>query len=199
MPTPRYPEGTVRALMGTDAVTPLTRRALNQRLTVPDQPRFFQPDEWALLRSVRARIFPQPDRAEPLEPEWELDERLFAGKTNGWRYDGFPTDGETYRRALRAMAETARQEYRRDWEQLTDAQRDDLLESVQRGEVPPDLWATVPPARFFEELLAELTEIYYAHPRAQEEIGYVGMADAPGWTRLGLDQRDEREPQPVAD
>jgi gluconate 2-dehydrogenase gamma chain len=190
-----YPPGTVRALMGTDALTPPTRHALTQRLAVPDQPRFFQPDEWALLRSVRERLFPQPDRAEPLEPEWELDQRLSAGKTNGWRYDGFPADGETFRRALAAINETAQQQFGTNWYALSDAQRDELLRNVQRGEVPESRWWSTPPVRFFEELLAELTEIYYAHPIAQEEIGYVGMADASGWTRIGPNEREDREPQ----
>ena len=43
-------------------------------------------------------------------------------------------------------------------------------------------------------MLAELTETYYAHPLAQEEIGYVGMADLPAWTKIGLNEREEREP-----
>ena len=47
--------------------------------------------------------------------------------------------------------------------------------------------------RFFEELLAELTENYYAHPLAQEEIGYVGMADLPKWVNIGLNEKDDRE------
>jgi hypothetical protein len=46
-------------------------------------------------------------------------------------------------------------------------------------------------------MLAELTEYYYAHPLAQEEIGYVGMADAHGWTRLGLNELEPREPEPL--
>ncbi|MBW3634848.1 MAG: GMC family oxidoreductase [Armatimonadetes bacterium] len=54
----------------------------------------------------------------------------------------------------------------------------------------------MPSPRFFEELLAEATEHYYAHPLAQEEIGYAGFADAPGWKRIGLDERENREPAP---
>jgi len=56
------------------------------------------------------------------------------------------------------------------------------------------MWRTLPAARFFEELLAEVVETYYAHPLAQEEIGYAGMADAPGWRAIGLDEREERDP-----
>ena len=47
---------------------------------------------------------------------------------------------------------------------------------------------------WFEELLAEATENYVAHPLAQQEMGYVGFADRPGWTQIELNQREEREP-----
>jgi hypothetical protein len=47
---------------------------------------------------------------------------------------------------------------------------------------------------FFEELLAETIEIFYSFPLVQQEIGYVGMADAKGWSNIGLNQTDEIEP-----
>ncbi len=193
--TNSYPPGTVRALLDTDTVTPATRRVLQARMETPAEPRFFQPDEWVLLRSIRERLIPQPDRTEPIEPEWEVDQRLWEGKTNGWRYDEFPTDGEAYRHALRAIEASVWSRYGGNWAQLTDSERDELLRNVQRGEVPHRSWGRVQPKRFFEELLAELIEVYYAHPLAQEEIGYVGMADVPGWRRIGLNEREPREPQ----
>ena len=61
------------------------------------------------------------------------------------------------------------------------------------GDAPGATWQTLPAKRFFEELLAEAAENYYSHPLAQEEIGYVGMADLPAWERLGLNQLDDRE------
>lgn len=71
-----------------------------------------------------------------------------------------------------------------------------MLLAVQRGEAAGETWRSLPPGRFFEELLAEATEVYVAHPLAQEAIGYADMADAPGWTRIGLDERETREPAP---
>jgi hypothetical protein len=55
----------------------------------------------------------------------------------------------------------------------------------------------MPANRFFEELLVLATETYYAHPLAQEEIGYAGMADAAGWQAIGLDEREAHEPAPL--
>lgn len=52
-------------------------------------------------------------------------------------------------------------------------------------------------ALYFEELLALVVDIYYAHPLASEEIGYTGMADAHGWQAIGLDERETHEPVSV--
>ena len=76
---------------------------------------------------------------------------------------------------------------------LRDYDRDTVLQLVQAGKAPGEAWQTLPAGRFFEELLAELTELYYAHPLAQEEIGYVGLADLPSWTKIGLNEKEDRE------
>jgi hypothetical protein len=77
---------------------------------------------------------------------------------------------------------------------LPGAERDAVLRAVQSGEAPGEVWAQMDAACYFEELLALLVDIYYAHPLALEEIGYVGMADAHGWQAIGLDQREAHEP-----
>ncbi len=204
MTTLTYPSGTVRALLGTDQVTPATRAVLLERLTpAPWQPKFFTDDELSLLKQVCNRLIPQPDRAEPVIIADSIDERLAHGKTNGWRYDTMPNDGDAFRLGLRGIDETAQTTYNQPFLTLTDAEQDTVLLSVQRGNSGLSaIWKQLPAARFFEELLAEVTEIYYAHPLAQEEIGYVGMADAisatpPGWVRIGLNERDPREPEPT--
>ncbi len=133
-----------------------------------------------------------------------IDKRLSGGQTNGWRYDTMPNDGDAFRLGLRGVDETAQTTYNQPFGTLTDAEQDNVLLSIQRGdEGLSEVWQQLPANRFFEELLAEVTEIYYAHPLAQEEIGYVGMADAvssnpPGWTKIGLNELETREPKPVS-
>ena len=87
--------------------------------------------------------------------------------------------------------------FRADFSALEAEHQESVLASVQAGDPPGEVWQTLPAARFFEELLAEATEGYYSHPLAQEEIGYVGMADARGWRRIGLDEREAWEPVPA--
>jgi gluconate 2-dehydrogenase gamma chain len=197
----QYPPGTVRALLDTPHVSEATRAALQQRLeAAPYQPQFFDADTYRLLGAVCARLIPQPERgAEAIDLAAGIDQRLFAGKSDGWRYDVLPPDREAYRLGLGGIQQAAQAEFGQDFSGLSEADQDAVLAAVQAGTAPGDLWLKVEARRFFEELLAEATILYYSHPLAQEEIGYVGMADLPAWTRIGLDEREEREPTALGD
>ncbi|OUJ76038.1 gluconate 2-dehydrogenase subunit 3 family protein [Hymenobacter crusticola] len=196
MSAPFYPEGTVRALLATDLVTEATRTALAARLDAPlYEPQFFDGVTYELLRAVAARLFPQPDRETPIELAHAIDERLLKGESDGWRYEALPPDREAYRLGLGGINESAQLLFQHPFLSLSPEQQDAVLAAVQRAEAPGTTWETLPAQLFFEELLAELTENYYSHPIAQEEIGYVGMADVPGWHHLGLNNLDPREPE----
>ena len=195
-----YPKGTVRALLNTNQVTDATRQALTQRLNAPPrQPTFFTANEFALLQAVCARLIPQDDRptSDRIDIAGGIDERLTENKSNGWRYDAMPTDGDAYRLGLAGIDESAVALYGHPFQQVPNDQQDDVLKAIQAMAAPGTTWQRLPVGRFFEELLAEAVEIYYSHPLAQEEIGYVGMADVPTWQRVGLDQLEEREPRPL--
>ncbi|GAA4391298.1 gluconate 2-dehydrogenase subunit 3 family protein [Hymenobacter koreensis] len=194
---PHYPEGTVRALLESPHVSEPTRAALQARLAAaaePYAPQFLDASSYELLRMICARLLPQPERPEPIEVAWCIDQRLAEGRSNGWRYDVLPPDREAYRLGLGGVQQTAQARFGHAFEQLAPDQQDQVLLQVQQGTAAGEAWATVPPVRFFEELLAEATSLYYAHPLAQEEIGYVGMADLPAWSRIGLNEREDREP-----
>ena len=193
---PTYPAGTVRALLATDAVTGPTRRALQARLDAepPRSPSFFDEAGYADLGAVCARLVPQGDRSRPVPLAAAIDARLAEGRCDGWRYDVMPDDGEAYRRGLRGLNETARILFGAAFRDLGEPEQDRVLGMVQREEAPGETWRTLRAGRVFEALLAEIVEVSYAHPLAQDEIGYAGMADATGWQAIGLDEREEREP-----
>ena len=195
MSVPTYPSGTVRALLPTEHVSEATRAALKARLDAPpDAPQILAPETFALLEAVAARIIPQPDRPDnPIALAPAIDERLAAGRADGWRYDAMPPDREAYRLGLGGIDEIAQSLFQKEFTQLTAAQQDQAIEALASGNPPGEHWQTVDAGRFFEELLAELTSNYYAHPLAQEEIGYVGMADLPKWVNIGLNEKDDRE------
>lgn len=195
---PHYPRGFVRELLSSEAVTPATREVLEARLNRPLRaaPRFFSARELGTLRAVSARLVPQPERPVPLDLVGFVDERLAQNKGNGWRFDDLPPDGQMWRGIVRGLDESAQHTHENNFARLDGATQDALLESMQRGEIEGETWRALPAPRAFEELLAELIEAFVAHPFGQEDIGYAGFADAPGWTYIGLNEREEREPIP---
>ncbi|GGG38281.1 gluconate 2-dehydrogenase subunit 3 family protein [Hymenobacter glacieicola] len=196
MASPHYPDGTVRALLQTDLVTEATRAALLPRLdTSVHPPQFFDEATYQLLRAVAARIYPQPERPEPIELAPVVDKRLAQGDSDGWRYDAMPPDREAYRLGLGGINQAAQALFQRPFVQLPEPEQDQIIAAVANGTAPGENWQHLPIDRFFEELLAELTEDYYSHPLAQEEIGYVGMADVSGWHHLEPNQLEAREPE----
>lgn len=198
-PPGTYPSGTVHALLGTDLVTAPTRDALTVRLApaADEAPRFLDAPLYATLRAACARLVPQPDRPDPVDLAAGIDRRLAEDHSDGWRYDAMPPDREAYRLGLRGLDEHARAMFHADFAALAGGVQDAVLGAVQRGEAHGGSWRSVPATRFFEELLAECVGGYYSAPAAQDEIGYVGYADAHGWQRIGFDDVEAHEPRRV--
>ena len=203
----KYPPGTTQRLLPTDLVTPKTREVLAARIAAYEkpgapEPRFFTTAEFATLEAVCARLIPQPDREHPIDLAGAIDQRLAAGKGNGWRYDTMPPDGEAFRRAIQGLNEAARavstaaagHSVEARFETLGPSEQDAVLAAVQRGDATEPVWSTMPSTRFFEELLTELASSYYSHPLGQDEIGFAGYADAHGWQRIGLNEMERFEP-----
>ncbi len=195
---PRWPEGTVAALLRTNLVTEPTRAALRQRLERCDtvEPSFFDAQRFALLRAVCARLLPQTE-ANPVDIAGKIDARLSAGSGDGWRYASMPPDPIALWRGLDGIGESAEMMFGYPFGELGDDEKDTVLCAVQDETAPGSTWGQIPGGRFFEDLLAEVVGHFYAHPSAQDEIGYVGMADAKGWEAIGLDRRAAHEPLPA--
>ena len=193
-----YPAGTVRALLNTGATTEPTRVALEGRYhTATPALQFFTMLQMATLRAAAARLVPQRENSAPVDIAAEIDGRLTNGLGNGWRFASLPADEHAYQRGLTGLEETAQGTFGASFVALRSEEQDEVLLRVQSGTAEGETWQSLDSARFFEELLADLAEAYYSHPLAQEEIGYVGMADARGWSRIGLDQLEDREPLPL--
>jgi len=181
------PAGGVRELLATGFVTEPTRAALQAKLDrLYAAPRFFERGLYATLQTLCDRLIPQPVRV--VDIAGALDERLAEGERNGWRYDALPPDAEAFRRGLAGVEETARAMCGAPFAALLAEQQNAVIGAIQGGQPLGAIWAGLPAARWFEEVLVEATEIYFAHPLAQERIGYVGMADAGGWTAIGLNE-----------
>lgn len=194
------PAGTVRALVGSGRVTPNTRNALEARLETPPVtvPRFLDPEAFALLRVVCARLVAADDDPA-VDIAGAIDGRLADGRGDGWRYDTMPTDGDAYRLGLEGIDKTAKAIGGKRFIALDGTTQEQVLQAVRRGDPPGSAWERLPAAGFFEDLLAEAAEIYFAHPLVQERIGYLGFADVLGWHAIGLDDSEQPEPSPRHD
>lgn len=199
MATPLYPAGTVRALLKTASVTAPTRQALQARLaqTATVAPRFFDGPSFATLNAICDRLIPPIEGVENLNIAGAIDQLLAEGTGDGWRYDAMPNDGLAYQQGLQGMDQSACALFGTPFDRLEPTQQDSVLRAVQEGHAPGSIWKTLPASRFFEELLAAAVQACYSHPLMQESIGYVGMADAPGWQAIGLNQLEAREPKPI--
>ena len=172
-----------RELLESGYVTEPTRRVLTARLeNTETPPRFFDEREFEILQAVCETLAPSQTVSRRFAAS-KIDERLAKNDGNGWRYDVMPGDGESYKIGLQTLDETARNDYRKDFAALAIKQRSEILK--QFAALPAE--NNFSPARFLEELCAEFAEIFYSHPLAQAEIGYVGFADARGWN-LGKDE-----------
>ena len=191
-----YPPGTVRALLGTDLVTSPTASALRHRLppTAPPTDSVLDADICELLTAVAARLIPQPERAVPIDLGALLLQRLSRGSGIGWRYAELPADPVLLTQGLGAIDQTAWAQRGGGFCTLDASTQDAILGPVQSGAATGTAWQGLSSPRFFEILLCALVDIYYAHPLAQEEIGYAGMADAHGWPDVGLGARAAHEP-----
>ncbi len=191
-----YPVGSVRALLPTSLLTPATRAVLETRLkpAVEAAPQFFNADEFRTLAAACIRLLPADSPLTGEQAAHAIDTRLAQRHCDGWRYNSLPPDGDAYRQGLRALDEIARLEGAANLATLSGERQDAILGAVARAESSADAWQTFDGKRFFEELLAEVSECYMSDPLVLEQIGYVGMADAAGWQRIGLNEREAWEP-----
>lgn len=191
-----YRREKVRELLESDAVTEPTRAVLLERLNAGEnyEPRFFAAPDYAALKSLCAMLAPSKIVPSYFIPS-EIDKRLADGKGNGWRYAKMPPDREAFRRWLHGLNEIAEEKFNRHFAGLEAESQTEILRLVRRGEISAAAWQDFDYKLFLEELLVEFAEIFYSHPLAQEEIGYIGFADARGWEKIGLNQHEAIEAQ----
>ncbi len=180
-----FPTKEYLKLLDSDSVTEETRRVLKERLNAKEMPpRFFDEREFEILKAVCETLAPSK-----IVPRWfaanEIDKRLAENSGNGWRYDSMPSDGESFKTGLRLLDETARESFQKDFVRLEIEQRKSILKRCSSGSDKQTVQLNFTPARFLEELYAEFAEIFYSHPLALEEIGYIGFADCHGW-KIGV-------------
>ena len=188
-------------ILNSPRVSAPTRRALEGRLAaIPAdyKPTCISAEAFAILERVLSRLFPDDEHGAPGADEISLAARLerqrAAGKGNGWRYAGLPPDAQALALGLEKLDWSAQHRHRRRFVDLTEDRADALLHRVQNGE---EKWEGFDASRWFEEILADATELFVSHPVGMEVMSFDGFADEPaGWAgdRVGLNNTQGWEP-----
>lgn len=197
MTVPRTPYRDYDVLRKRDSVSwdGTTREVLRRRLEEVPERSFFSEDEWHTLQAVCDRIIPQPERgsaAVPIAP-W-IDQKLAQNRGDGYRYADMPPLREAWRLGLAGIDAESRRRFDMPFAATESTNQDAVLSAIQQGDVTDDVWARLPPKRFFTSiLLKSIVAQYYAHPTAWSETGFGGPASPRGYVRLGIGQHDPWE------
>lgn len=175
-----------------------TRQVVTKRLESPQPLKFFSLEEFEFWTVVFDHLIPQtdrtPDRQIPLVAP--LDHRLHINQTVGYRYESMPQDRDAYRLGREALNEESRQQYGSDFFSLPSREQDLVLKAIHDGkpQAAREIWSRMPVHRFWQLIMGDAIDAYYAHPWAWDEIGFGGPAYPRAYTRL---ERGEPEPWEV--
>jgi hypothetical protein len=198
MPQPGYYPGysTLSQQKFWDAAT---RKLVTDRVTSPPPLRFFTEEQAHFWEAVFDHLLPQsdriPERRIPLIPP--LDERLHENRTVGYRFEDMPHDRDLYASVgIRAINAEALEHCGKEFLALPWLEQDLVLRTLHDGapRAAQDIWARMSVHRFWQLIIQDAIDAYYAHPWAWDEIGYGGPAYPRAYTRL---ERGEPEPWEV--
>jgi hypothetical protein len=175
-----------------------TRKVVEKRVKDAPQRRYFTEQAWGFWTVVFEHLIPQTDRV----PERQiclvagLDHRLHVNETIGYRYESMPHDRVVYELGMEAIDREAEHRYGGGFLSLPYRQRDTVLCAIHDGkpEAAKDIWKKMSVHRFWQMIMGDAIEAYYAHPWAWDEIGFGGPAYPRAYTRL---ERGEPEPWEV--
>jgi hypothetical protein len=196
----KYPGYDVLTKRYTPSWNEQTRRVIDARLALPLEPGFFTATEWATLAAICERIVPQPQDRPPIPVPALVDDKLRAGRGDGYRNIKLPRMDLAWRQGLAALDAAARRQFGVAFHQIDPSEQDALLKRAETGDLHGPEWGEMPPGLFFKErLLHDIVQAYYAHPTAWNEIGWGGPASPRGYVRMGFDRRDPWEAAEVKD
>jgi hypothetical protein len=193
----RYPDYNV--LDEQDHWDETTHAVVMDRVESVSAIRFFTATEAATLGAFCDLVMAQ-DR-EPRVPVLELvDQKLFDGKLDGYRYADLPDDRQTWRQVAAGLDSSARQHGAFDsFAAAPPHVQRDIVQAFSCGELRGVVWDSLPCARAWAVVTRAVLSEFYSHPWAWNEIGFGGPAYPRGYARLGAGQRESWEGAPASD
>ncbi len=192
--TERFPGYNVLDKRDTPSWNEQTRRAIDDRLALPHEPRFLTSDEWRLLIALCDRIVPQPPDRPRIPVAVLIDRKLRHDQGDGYRHASMPPLREAWRQGLRALNDEARLRFGADFEGLTTGRQDTVLEILAKDEARSTAWQGLGAKAFFKSrVLHDIASSYYAFPESWNQIGFGGPASPRGYVRMDFNRRDPWE------
>lgn len=190
----RYPGYDVLSKRDTLSWNDPTRRVIETRLSIADEPHFFHHDEWQILKAICQCIVPQPATRAPVPIAALVDRKMADNQLDGFRHANMPTMREAWRRGLAALDATARKLHGKRFHDIDITARNELLKALQQGKLDGPEWGGMPTHIFFSQrLVKDILEAYYSHPVSWNEIGFGGPASPRGYVRMNFNMRDPWE------
>ncbi len=172
-----------------------TREVVTHRAEKTPERKHFSEAEWAFWAAVFAHLIPQTDRVadRQIPIVARVDHRLHTNQISGYRYETLPPDRQVYTLGQEAIEAEAKHRYSGEFLMLPHLQQDMVLQAIHDGhaEAAADIWKRMSVHRFWQHIMNDAIEAYYAHPWAWDEIGFGGPAYPRAYIRL-----EGGEPEP---
>ena len=179
----RYPDFDV--LSAADTWDEATKSVVMARLKDPAPLRFFTPDQEPTLRAFCDTVMAQD--VEPRVPVAEfVDDKLAAGRLDGYQYADMPDDRDTWRLVLHGLDHTARTRYgAAGFAEADPENRETIVDDLAHARLDGGPWEELNIARAWSVCMRAILAGFYSHPWAWNEIGFGGPAYPRGFMRLG--------------
>lgn len=190
----RFPSYDVMAKRATPSWNPQTRAAVDARLATPERTEALTPTQLATLRLLVERICPQPEGRVPANTLALVLQKIADDGLDGFRSADMPRTAEAWRRGLDALEAEARFHFAASFASLPPEQADELLRSVEAGEVQAPEWGDLPPKTFWgQRVIHDIVSAHWSHPSLWSAMGFGGPASPRGYLRLEANRRDAWE------
>lgn len=140
------------------------------------------------MKTLCDRLLPQDDRDDDHKIPIVnfIDERLYEGRIDGYRYEDMPPDPAAYRLGLQAIEQIAQHMSGASFIDLTPYEQDQVLLTLHDHNPPAahEIWQKMSVKHLWAMLMRDAVTAYYAHPYARDEIGFGGPAYPRGYMRL---------------
>jgi gluconate 2-dehydrogenase subunit 3-like protein len=176
----------------------VTREVVLDRVRNVPPVRFFDAREEATLR-VFCDVVTAQD-SEPRVPVLEMvDDKLHAGRLDGFQHAGMPDDRDVWRLVARGLDEVAGSRGAQDFAVASAEVRLEIVAAFHKGDLHEGVWADLPAAKAFGVVMRAVLSAFYSHPWAWNEIGFGGPAYPRGYARLGVGLRESWEGEEAFD